>query len=110
MILEFFHGVLLERSQMKGGASEGAAGEGDPLNTTISNFDQCIIAVKENTFLCIFSRMDWCLKIMKSSDFIETIKLVKLCWCKSIIYVNIANMRNQDRNISNYTRCDIAVQ
>lgn len=46
--MAFFHGVLLERLQMKGGASEGAAREGDPLNTIISNFDQHIIAVKEN--------------------------------------------------------------
>lgn len=37
VILEFFHGILLQILQMKGGASEGAAREGDPLNTTISN-------------------------------------------------------------------------
>ena len=82
---------------MKGGASEGAAREGDPLNTTISNFDQHIIAVKENIFTCMFSRMDWCLKTMKSFDFIETVKLVKLCWYKSISYANIANVREKSR-------------
>lgn len=110
MILEFFYGVLLERPQMKGGASERAAREGDPLNTTISNFDQHIIAVRENIFNCIFSKMDWYLKTMKSSDFIETIKLVKLCWHKSITYANIANVREkyQDRNTSKYTRCSIS--
>lgn len=64
VILEFFHGIFLERLRMKGGASEGAAREGDPLNTTVSNFDQDNIAVKENIFIGVFSGLDWCLKIL----------------------------------------------